>query len=554
MNPVDCNAKQIGSYYTPSWLARWISDRALAEWYNENGKQEKMLLNRVKAIKIVDPASGDGAFLAATGDALLLMRKQLGDFASDKEIKMEIVNDSLYGVDIVKRAVNECRTNLQKWADSNAKPNVEQGNSISGDFDWTNVFDDVFERENPGFDIALGNPPYGNILPEEEKAKVKQSLTHDVSTGRKGTWNTAALFIVRAWELLRRDGYLGFLVPNSILRVGQFSKLREFILDKFTVTTVVDEGNPFEGVTLEMVSILARSSRILGAKSFLSMSRRPGFSGTREVPLDLCQSSRVIPLYYDDIFKRVIIRGKRGILHASRGRDMPKRHVSPVPTNRFEIPYATSGKSIKRYRLDERFFVYVDDWFKDDTIMAESYNNEMLLATKNYPYPRCVMKPKGVIHGGGAVRIAASEDLDMKAVGLILNSRFIRYLCIRYLTNYSQLTTCLNTGIMEDLPLVMPTNTSVFADLFDLLSALNAKQGQSTSNKELMYHESVADALVYELYLTNSEDLLELTDDVLGSPRGKSSLYTLIHPDIEKRILEVFSIPEIKKIESSPRM
>ncbi|NHJ13376.1 MAG: hypothetical protein EAX95_06845 [Candidatus Thorarchaeota archaeon] len=555
MDLEDCDAKRIGSYYTPSWLAKWISENTLAAWLSEKHRTRSSLLSRITSIKIVDPASGDGAFLMAAGEWLLSTRKGLGDLGSDDEIRRHIVDTSLYGVDIVRQAADDCRNNLLNWAEGNVRTKVEHGNSISGQFKWSAVFRDVFQRENSGFDVVLGNPPYGNLLSDEEKMEVRQSLIHDISTGRRGTWNTAALFMVRARELLREDGYLGFLVPNSILRVGQFSKLREFLLDQFTVTTIVDEGSPFEGVTLEVISILAKAKSNSRADSFSSISRRPGIEGTRKVPLDVCQSSRVIPLYYDDIFKKAIERGNRDALSASRGRDIQKIHVSKYPSIQFDIPYATSGRSVKRYRLDEGFLIYADNWFRDDSALVESYENELLLATKNYPYPRCVMKPKGIIHGGGAVTITSTDkDLDMKAVGMVLNSRFVRYLCIRYLTNYSQLTTCLNTGIMEDLPLAVPSDTSAYATVFDMLSSMHSSHCQDVVSRDLAYLESIADALVYELYLSDTERLLDIVDDALKDARKKSVLEALRHPDISDRIARIFSNSRIRRIESSPRM
>jgi tRNA1(Val) A37 N6-methylase TrmN6 len=551
MNPDECDAKQIGSYYTPSWLAKWITNHSLNYWFNHNSQ----LLKQVCEIKIVDPAVGDGVFLLTAADWLLMKRKALGDMKLDEEIRKEIVSNSLYGVDIAKQAAIDCEKNLHSWAGAKAGMNVKVGNSISGEFQWEREFDDVFRHGNPGFDLVLGNPPYGNLLSQEDKLAVQQALSHDISTGRKGTWNTAALFMVKARELLKQGGYLGFLVPNSILRVGQFSKLRRFLLDHFNILEIADEASPFKGVTLEMVSIIAKAGANPNSRFFSTVSRRSGLQGTGEVPLEICQVSRVFPLYYDDIFERALAKGKREMLTASRGRDIPKNHTRSAPSNGFEIPYATSGRSVKRYRLDENFMIYTDDWYRDDLALTESFETEILLATKNYPYPRCVMKPRGVIHGGGAVRISPLErNLDMRAAGLVLNSRFIRYLCIRYLTNYSQLTTCLNTGIMEDLPLALPEDTVAFSTLFESLSLLNEKQNRVGTGEELSYLESVADALVYELYLDDSGVLLKSVNDALKTFKGKHVFDRLYHPDIRSQVRHVFADKDVQRIEASPRM
>ena len=140
--------------------------------------------------------------------------------------------------------------------------------------------------------------------------------------------------------------------------------------------------------------------------------------------------------------------------------------------------------------------------------MKKSFNNELLVATKNYRHPRCVIKPPGTIHGGGIVRISpSSESVNLRAIGLILNSKLVQYICTRYLTNYSQLTTCLNTGILEELPIVLPKYPETYALLFDALSKLHNEEQSSERDSCINTIESISEALVYDLYFGNTHTL-----------------------------------------------
>ncbi|MFQ6119490.1 MAG: Eco57I restriction-modification methylase domain-containing protein, partial [Methanosarcinales archaeon] len=83
-------------------------------------------------------------------------------------------------------------------------------------FHWVMEFSELFD--NGGFDIVIGNPPYGNILSNLEKQIIEKTYLYKTiktdNTG-KGSNNTASLFIERALGFLKQNCKLGFIVPNS---------------------------------------------------------------------------------------------------------------------------------------------------------------------------------------------------------------------------------------------------------------------------------------------------------------------------------------------------
>ncbi len=355
---------------------------------------------------------------------------------------------------------------------------------------------------------------------------------------------------------MKESSHLGFLVPNSILRVNQFSKTRRFILDNMNLWKIIDEGSPFEDVTLEMVSLFCDVSDSSLRKQVEIESRRPGYEQTNRIDQNVLKSGRVISIYHDHIFSKILDRGKRNLLIASRGRDIPKEHVSKVKSRNFSIPYITSGRSVRRYHILQQHQSYTDDWFKRDRKMRESFESELLVATKNYPYPRCVIKPPGMIHGGGIVKIIPLlENADIRSLGLILNSHLVRYICQRYLTNYSQLTTCLNTGIMEDLPIVVPSHRSVFSTLFDIISELNSNSINQQLIECKQFLESLSNALVYELYFNDKhilQDTLvgEIDEKGLNRETVDEICEILQREDISMAIERIMGDAIVKEIET----
>jgi hypothetical protein len=514
VNIVECDSrhdrsqkKSLGSYYTPSYLARLIAEESLDAWFNNLSKSEnKNQLKRVQNLKILDPSVGAGAFLIAAGNWLDRKRQELGDASSITKRRETIVKNSLFGVDLVEEAVEECRSELIQWTGKIVEDNIKIGNSLTS-FDWNENFPMVTKRENPGFDIILGNPPYGNILTAEERKHILQTYPFCVGKNRTGTWNSAAHFIVRSSMLLRQHGELGFLIPNSILRVKQFTKTRHFLTNYLRLWKITDEGSPFQDVTLEMVTVFC-SKQIPSDSDMVKVeSRRPSYEQKNSIPINLLKTSGIFSLYHDDIFEMILRKGQKNLLIASRGRDIPKAFVKREKSKRYNIPYITSGRSVRRYHIDKQYQIFTDDWYERNEGMKKSFSNEMLVATKNYRYPRCVIKPRGTIHGGGIVHISPKEDINLRTLGLILNSRLIQYICTRYLTNYSQLTTCLNTGILEELPIVLPECPDVYAVLFESLSDIYTAKDFHKQELCIKIIEKVSEALVYELYFGNDSKL-----------------------------------------------
>lgn len=87
-------------------------------------------------------------------------------------------------------------------------------------FDWRMMFTEVFDTEdgNGGFDIVIGNPPYGANLSTEEKDLFKNKyITAQTIRGvQKGSIDTYTLFIELGYNMLRKDGVMTMIVPISI--------------------------------------------------------------------------------------------------------------------------------------------------------------------------------------------------------------------------------------------------------------------------------------------------------------------------------------------------
>ena len=160
-------------------------DPVLTEYWRE-------CLEAIRRIKIVDPACGSGAFLIQTYDVLDVFYQDIIDhliFNDGDEnetlrdnIPDYILHDNIYGVDLSPEAVEI--TQLALWIRSAHKGrsladlshNIVCGNSLVSNpetdphaLDWKKTFPEIFNRESPGFDCVIGNPPWERMKLQERE-------------------------------------------------------------------------------------------------------------------------------------------------------------------------------------------------------------------------------------------------------------------------------------------------------------------------------------------------------------------------------------------------
>lgn len=108
---------------------------------------------------------------------------------------------------------------------------------------WELSFPKVF-AENGGFDIAIGNPPYGLLNKKQNqntslmanKYEMKLYKTSDVyGPAKGGVINIFRLFICKSFSLLKNDGHLSLIFPMAFMCDLSSYALRKFVLEKNTI-------------------------------------------------------------------------------------------------------------------------------------------------------------------------------------------------------------------------------------------------------------------------------------------------------------------------------
>ena len=162
--------------------------------------------------------------------------RELGDEAPEHELRelldeadRELRNVRRVG-DLVLAAFFECakpkERESRRLSYAGLLPEIRgQGESAGGDapappvtaFHWEFEFPEVFERENPGFDAVVGNPPFAgkNTIAAAHPAAYPNWLKQ-IHAESHGNSDLVAHFFRRAFGLLRDSGSLGLIATNTI--------------------------------------------------------------------------------------------------------------------------------------------------------------------------------------------------------------------------------------------------------------------------------------------------------------------------------------------------
>jgi len=264
-----------GIYYTPAYVVDYIVEQTVSEVLK--GKSPK----EVSTIRFLDPACGSGSFLIRVFERVcdhhlrwfqqhtnqqkreLCYRDEQGSPHLTTHMKRQIMLSNIFGIDSDYQAIEvtmlslylkilegETRTTLGQQQGLFPKEtflpdlsaNIKCGNSLIGPytssaqqmsllgeddlqldtFDWDSELPQAMKAG--GFDVVLGNPPYGATLTEAQAAY----LTREFTATTKDL-DTYGLFMEQAVRKSKPSGMVSMIVPTGWYSGPKFSKLRRFI-------------------------------------------------------------------------------------------------------------------------------------------------------------------------------------------------------------------------------------------------------------------------------------------------------------------------------------
>jgi len=103
--------KSSGAFYTPQMLVEEVAEEALRSALDVDGAGPSEV-ERLRSIRVLDPACGSGAFLVHILERIAALRLDAGEPGSVAEIRRRVLTTSIFGVDLNPMAVWLCELRL----------------------------------------------------------------------------------------------------------------------------------------------------------------------------------------------------------------------------------------------------------------------------------------------------------------------------------------------------------------------------------------------------------------------------------------------------------
>lgn len=490
--------------------------------------------------------------------------------------KKRILLNNIYGVDIDTQAVEVTKLNLLLKAMEgetqasightlsmfhervlpNLKDNIKCGNSLIGNdyydssqidlfaeqnkkikaFDWKEEFTEIFEKG--GFDIVIGNPPYGATLTADEIKYLKNNYT-----SASYQLDTYSLFIVKAFKISISNGVVGFIIPSAWVASVYDIKLRKFLAEKTNIRTIViTPKQTFKDASVETLMLIYSKQK----KELKDLFVERWDSDEKikyKIPINNVNSDTnyIFPVYSDPKKLEIIRKIKRqtnrledfadfvwGVKIYQKGKGKPPQNGIESKEKFFHSERKTKnthkpllgGKEIRRYSLNWNgmFVDYgewlaeprTEDWFTNKRILLREVTAkgviQAVLVNEDYVFSNSV----------DGIRVT-NEKIKSEYILGLLNSRLMSF--YHFNTSPNAFKGTFPKLLIKDLrelpiPSANDNKSNQIVKHVDNLLKLN-KQLQATKletqrqqiQRTIDHSEKKIDELVYGLYGLRKEEI-----------------------------------------------
>lgn len=499
-----------GVYYTPEYIVDYIVANTVGEAIK--GKTPDEIVN----IKILDPACGSGSFLLGAYKYLLNYHKEY--FLKNKTkkymgsryeiidesgnlalwVRKQILINNIFGVDIDSNAVEVAKLSLllKSFEDSfnvneygqgsllNEKilpsldNNIKCGNSLIGNdfyesqsmlafdektrdkmncFDWEEEFKSIFK--GGGFDVVIGNPPYGAELSETERNYLEKKFC-------LSNTNTAALFLGVLKNFLKDNCRGGYIIPKSFIYASNWESSRDLMIDD--LFELVDCGKVWKEVKLEQVITLFEKG--LKNDSYITSIREEkeikrigdinkntykefGFylNAVSNDELNIAYKMRNSGLYLNDL---IVNR---------RGAGYQKLCIDEV-SNKEKYYKVLGGKNIARYLFPNNSKKYL---LKEDVVDDKAIIQDNSILVQNIISYTDIPEPSIIIRGISSDLINKNEYIILDTINQLsnksnlsiyyilglLNSKLISWYIFRFIYGKAIMTMHFDSVVTAKIPI-----------------------------------------------------------------------------------------------------
>lgn len=351
-----------------------------------------------------------------------------------------------------------------------------------------------------GFDVVIGNPPYGAKLSNTDKKLLRRLYVNQTS-------ETAILFIEKGHNELHCNGVLSYIIPKAFTYSSNYKSVRHYV--KKDIAIIVDCGKAFEKVKLEACIISLRGNNNLETYSNLLYSYGV-FTKIGNIPKSTCDD---FELYLNGVTPESVSIANKMQMDVMFLGDISSNcrgeALQSYITNDGEIDII-GGKNIDRYgirsikgKLNTSFPILGNARIQNNSLL---YQNIVAHITTPYPQIKligCIPNRLNCYIIDTINQITIDVKYSNKYIWALLNSKLICWYAYLFVYGKAIRTMHFDSVSTNRIPIKLSKNLSSFIEIVD--SILNNKE---KLNIDKIPQEKLIDKMVYQLYNLTYDEVL----------------------------------------------
>ena len=373
-------------------------------------------------------------------------------------------------------------------------------------FIWELEFYDVFKNNN-GFDIVIGNPPYVSVkgITNSDKNIYRKRYV----TGQ-GRFNLFTLMIEKGINILNDSGLLTFIQPDGLFTNIEYRHSREFMLKNGSIKKIVGFDNRvFESAAvdtaiLEYSNIHDKNNEIVIARNLTEFVNNYSQTNCTDdnnylIPIKLkTNDSKILNEILNNKYVTLesLIEIQQGIIYSGT----PKEEIfANVPLNE-HYKKSLDGRDVHRWFIDwetkaeNKYIEYTSKLHRPREERLFIANEKLIIPRKSTKITVGYDNKQFYVLNTGYVCLAKNDDVNLKYLMAILNSNLINYYYSKQILGWQIVIPVLNK-----LPIVIDNNKTN-----DIVTIVDKLIDRSEDSKEL---EDKLNKIIYEIYGLSSESI-----------------------------------------------
>jgi hypothetical protein len=365
-----------------------------------------------------------------------------------------------------------------------------------------------------GFDVVIGNPPYHQLSKDASATDDYKLYLKNRFNTSGGRLNTFIFFTHLGVQILKQNGVISYIIPNTILSQDYYKETRKYLLDETIIKKIVSYDHlPFENAVVENITFVCVKNKIENNliyhyvdnfRTIISdfVKQKADFYKTDTYTFNFKSNELT-----DKIAENSINLGSICLINQAIALKGDKSLSLRSENSDFKYYRLLDGRNINRYSINWSG-VYLDYdvnrihscknkliFLTDEKLLFRRVSAKLVFAYDNEQY--------FALNTIVVVNLIDKDTFNLKYLLSILNSKLIDYYYFNKHKSTKTVFSEIQARSVSELPIKYSNKQALFITLVDQILSFKKENPQSDTT----ILEQQIDNLVYKLYDLTYEEV-----------------------------------------------